>query len=236
LTLGSREATPDMAIVDPFFTRNLPAHITADTGIDVLSHAVEAYTCTWANDFTDGLCLQAARLVANFLPRAVAAGSADDEAREKMANAAALAGMTLGNSQVALAHAMGHAAGAIFKQIPHGRITAIFLPITIEFISQAGYQQERYADLSLMLGLPANDSRSAGDNLAAGVRKLMTQIGLPTSLQAAGVAEADLAAHMELLVEHVEMDASTLMCPRIPESEEIAKLFWAAYHGQLGTE
>jgi alcohol dehydrogenase class IV len=231
LTLGSREATPDIAIVDPAFTAALPAPITADTGIDVLSHAVEAYTCTWANDFTDGLCLQAARLVARHLPAAVAAarsGEADEEAREKMANAAALAGMTLGNSQVALAHAMGHAAGAIFKEVPHGRITAIFLPVTIEFVAAAGLQHDRYADLAAALSLPP------GADLPAGIRTLMQQLDLPTTLAAAGIDRDAFAAHMPTLVEHVEMDAGTLMCPRFPETTEIEYLFWAAYNGESG--
>ena len=197
LTLGSREATPDIAIVDPLFTKNLPAAITADTGIDVLSHAIEAYSCGWANDFTDGLCLQATRMVFNYLPRAVADGPNDEEAREKMANAASIAGMTLGNSQVALAHALGHSAGALFKTIPHGRITAIFLPYTIEFVANGGVG--RYADLAAMIGQSAGDEAEAAQKLAAATRDLMRQVQLPTSLQEAGVSAAELEANMETL-------------------------------------
>ncbi|GJM40928.1 MAG: hypothetical protein DHS20C20_12100 [Ardenticatenaceae bacterium] len=230
LTLGSREATPDIAIVDPIFTKNLPAFITADTGIDVWGHAIEAYSCGWANDFTDGLCLQAARMVYKYLPRAVADGPNDEEAREKMANAASIAGITLGNSQVALAHALGHSAGALFKTIPHGRITAIFLPYTIEFVANGGVG--RYADLAAMIGQPTDDEAEAAKNLVSATRDLMRQIDLPISLQEAGISAADLEENMETLVEHVMIDTNTLMSRRIPEFDEIEKLFQYAFDGR----
>ncbi|MAT96889.1 MAG: alcohol dehydrogenase [Anaerolineaceae bacterium] len=230
LTLGSREATPDIAIVDPLFTKNLPAAITADTGIDVLSHAIEAYSCSWANDFTDGLCLQATRMVFNYLPRAVTDGPNDEEAREKMANAASIAGMTLGNSQVALAHALGHSAGALFKTIPHGRITAIFLPYTIEYVANGGVG--RYADLAAMIGHAASDEAEAAQKLAAATRDLMRQVKLPTSLQEAGISADELETNMETLCEHVMIDTNTLMSRRIPELAEVEKLFQCAYDGR----
>ena len=230
LTLGSREATPDMAIVDPYFTMKLPASITADTGIDALSHAIEAFSCTWANDFTDGLCLKAAKMVFDYLPRAAANGGDDDEAREKMANAASIAGIVLGNSQVALAHAMGHSAGAVFKDVPHGRITAVFLPYTIEFVGNSG--MGRYEDLSRYLGLSVNGETDAAQLLANAVRDLMKTVNLPVSLQEAGVDEGKLKQQLEMLVEHVEMDTNTLMSRRIPETEEVEKLFHYAFAGK----
>ncbi len=230
LTLGTREATPDMAIVDPFFTAHLPRQITADTGIDVLTHAIEAYTCNWANDFTDGLCLQAARMVFTYLPRAVASGAADMEAREKMANAATIAGMTLGNSQVALAHALGHSAGAIFKEIPHGRITAIFLPVTIEYIGNGN--NGRYLDIARAIGIPAEDEATAATLLAQAVRNLLREIGQPTNLHEAGVDKQAFEDALPLMCEHVEVDANTIMSPRIPDMTEIEQLFRYAYHGQ----
>ena len=229
LTLGSREATPDIAIVDPTFTKNLPPQITANTGIDVLSHAIEAYSCTWANDFTDGLCLKAARMVFDYLPRAVANGAEDDEAREKMANAASIAGMVLGNSQVALAHAMGHSAGAVFKQIPHGRITAVFLPYTIEFVGNSGLG--RYADLARYLNLLVTDEQDAAYQLAAAVRELMQKINLPLTLEEAGLDIDEFGQQIPPLVEKVEMDTNTLMSRRIPETEEVEKLFHYAFVG-----
>jgi alcohol dehydrogenase class IV len=231
LTLGSREATPDIAIVDPVFTTHLPPQITADTGIDVLTHAIEAYSCNWANDFTDGLCVQALQMVFAYLPRAVQQGAADPEAREKMANAATIAGMTLGNSQVALAHAMGHSAGALLSHLPHGRITGLLLPYTIEFVANGG--MGRYAELAHMLRLPADDERSAGYALAAAVRQLLRQVNQPTCLQEAGISWAQFEPMLPLLCQHVEIDTNTLMSRRIPESHEVEQLFRYAFSGQV---
>ncbi len=196
----------------------------------MLTHAIEAYTCNWANDFTDGLCLQAIRMVFDYLPRAVANGAADMEAREKMANAASIAGMVLGNSQVALAHALGHSAGGVFKQIPHGRITAVFLPITIQFIAHAGLG--RYRDIAQLLHLPAQDEAESAASLVDAIYHLLDEIDEPKSLQAAGIAPADFEEALPMLVEHVDYDANTLMSPRIPDTPEIEKLLLAAYNGR----
>lgn len=229
LTLGSRETTPDIAIVDPQFTADLPRQLTADTGADVLTHAVEGYTSTWANDFTDGPCLKAIHLVFRYLPRAVERGAEDPRAREKMANAAAIAGLALGNSQVALAHAMGHAAGTCLP-LPHGRITALFLPYTIEFNAAAGVG--RYRDIAYILGLSAEDEAQAAATVARAVRELLVSIGQPRSLLEAGVAEADFEAHLGEICEHTEIDTSILMARRIPERAEIEQLFRYAFRGR----
>ncbi|MDO8945373.1 MAG: iron-containing alcohol dehydrogenase, partial [Desulfobacterales bacterium] len=131
LGLGSREALPDIAILDPAIVADLPPRLTADTGLDALTHAVEGFTSTFHNDFTDGLCLQAARLVFDYLPACCRAG-ADLEARGHLQNAATIAGLGFGNSMAALAHGMGHSLGAAFHT-PHGRAVALFLPYTIEY-------------------------------------------------------------------------------------------------------
>lgn len=229
LTLAVREVTPDLAIVDPQFSANLPRQITADTGIDVLSHALEAYSCTWANDFTDGLCLQVARIVFKYLSRAVFYGADDEEAREKMANAASIAGITLGNSSVALGHAMGHSAGAHFKDIPHGRITAIFMPATMEFVGNSG--EGRYTGMARVLNLRATSHKEAAHNIAEAMRYLMKNINLPLSLQEAGVSLEEFEAILPVLIENVEVDANILQSRRIPESDEIERLFRCTYYG-----
>ena len=230
LTLGSPEATPDMAIVDPYFTAQLPRQVTADTGIDVLTHAMEAYLATWANDFTDGLCLQAMRLVFNYLPRAVANGHGDNEAREKMANAATIAGMVLGNSSVALAHALGHSAGALFHQLPHGRITAIFLPYTLQYVANGG--NGRFQDIANALLLPAASETEAPANVVQAIFNLLETTGLPASLQPAGILEAQFVEMLPIMVEHVEMDANLLMSPRIPDTAEVETLLQYAFNGR----
>ncbi|MGC9349936.1 MAG: iron-containing alcohol dehydrogenase, partial [Anaerolineae bacterium] len=132
LSLGNREATPDIAIVDPDMAMGMPPQLTADTGMDALTHAVEGYTCAWHTEMTDGICLQAVRLIFEHLPKAYANGD-DRAAREHMHNAATLAGLGFGNAMASMAHAAGHALGAAFH-VPHGRAVGLLLPYTIEYI------------------------------------------------------------------------------------------------------
>ncbi len=230
LGLGTREAVADIAIVDPAFTLHLPRDLTAATGMDVLTHAVEGYSSTWANDFTDGLCLQAARLVFEYLPRAVEHGADAPEAREKMANAATIAGLGFGNSMAALAHAMGHSAGAVFH-LHHGRVVGLFLPYTIGYTANGGVG--RYRDLAAFLGLPAESEEEAGKALAEAVRDLARRIGEPTSLQEAGVSRQDFEEHLERLCDLAEADPTIVTSRRIPTRDELARLFRHAYTGRL---
>ncbi len=229
LALGARQAQPDIALVDPAFTMHLPAGMTAATGMDVLTHAVEGFTCTWANDFTDGLCLQAARMVFATLPRAVEAGAEDPEAREKMANAATIAGLGFGNSMASLAHAMGHSAGALFH-LHHGRVVGLLLPYTIEFVAIGG--KGRYAELARFLDLPAQDEQQAGFALADAIRRLAERIGEPLSLRDAGVSTQDFENQLERLCDLAEMDPTVITGFRVPSREELARLFRYAYEGK----
>ncbi len=232
LTLGAREATADIAIVDPQFSQHLPQQVTIDTGIDVLTHAIEGYTCTWANDFTDGPCLKAAHLVFNYLPRAAKNGADDMQAREKMANAAAIAGLALGNSTVALAHALGHSAGALLPQLTHGRITALFLPYTIEFTANGAEDNRRYQDIAYILGLKAENDRQAATELVKAIQGLMSDVGLPLNLADAGISVAEFEEKLPGMVERAEFDANLLAGRRIPDEAEIEKLIRYAYDGR----
>lgn len=229
LALGAREVMADLAIVDPAFTMHLPRGITAATGMDVLTHAIEGFTCTWANDFTDGLCLQAARMVFTYLPRAVEQGAEDPEAREKMANAATLAGLGFGNSMASLAHAMGHSAGAAFH-IHHGRVVGLLLPYTIEFVARGGLG--RYEDLASFLGLPAENEEAAGLALAEAVRDLARRIGEPLSLREAGVSPEQFENALERLCELAESDPTIVTAFRVPTREELMRLFRYAFEGR----
>jgi alcohol dehydrogenase class IV len=230
LTLANREIMASLVIVDPLLSANLPRQVTADAGIDVLNHAIEGYSCTFANDFNDGLALQAAKLVFEYLPRAVADGGNDEEAREKMANAASIAGLSLGNSAVALGHSLGHSAGAYFRTISHGRITAIFMPYTIEFTANAGLG--RYMGLANMLNLPAADEKEAALSLAAAMRNLMREINLPLSLKDAGITRDEFDALLPSIVDHADVDPHIIQSLRIPETEEIELLLRCAYDGK----
>jgi alcohol dehydrogenase class IV len=229
VALGSGVLVPDLAIVDPVFTMNLPPQITADTGMDVLTHAIEGYSCNWANDFTDGLCLKSIQLVFDYLPRAYESGADDLVAREKMHNAAAIAGLGFGNSFAALAHALGHALGAAFHT-PHGRSVGLFLPYTIEFAAQAG--EGRYADIARFLGLPVADDAMGASSLVAAILNLAQSIGMPTSIRALGISQKDFEQAMPALVDNTETDTQMVSSCRVPDTHEVEALFRYAYEGK----
>lgn len=133
--LADYALTPDVAIIDPQFVMSLPKSATADTGMDVLTHAIEAYTSTLASDYTDGLAMQAIEMVFEYLPRAYQNGAADKEAREKMHNASCIAGMAFTNAFLGLNHSMAHKLGGEYH-IPHGRANAILLPYIVAYNGQ----------------------------------------------------------------------------------------------------
>ena len=228
LGLGSRECTPDIAIVDPELVADLPPRLTADTGMDALTHAVEGYTSRWRNDFSDGLCLQAVRLIFRYLPRAYAEGQ-DREAREHMHNAATIAGLGFINSMAGLAHGLGHALGAVFK-VPHGRAVGLFLPYTIEFAAQE--VAERYADLMTAAGLGTPPAEEAGSRFAEAVRDLLKRLEQPTTLRALGIDTQMLESRLTKLVADAESDPSTVTSPRIPDDKEIERLYRYALEGR----
>jgi alcohol dehydrogenase class IV len=228
LALGSRENMADMAIVDPVFVAGLPPQITADTGMDALTHAVEGYTTSWHNDFCDGLCLKAIQLVFDYLPRAVADGE-DKEAREKMHNAATIAGLGFGNSLAAMAHAMGHSLGAAFHT-PHGRAVGLALPYTIEFTGEA--MAERYADIARLIGAACGSSQEAPRLLAQKIRELAKSIQQPLSLQEAGVSAEQFEAALPKLVENAENDATLVASARIPDSAQVQRLYRYLFAGR----
>lgn len=230
MEVASYEFVPTLTIVDPSFSMHMPPQLTADTGIDVLTHAVEGYTSTFANDFSDALCLHAARLVFEYLPRAYRLGAGDPAAREKMAHAATIAALGMGNSHIALAHAMGHSLGAVFG-LPHGRVTGLCLPYTIEFIANGG--ASRYTELARTLGLPSNDERQAALALAQATRDLLREIRQPVSLRAAGIAPEAFEANLDGLCSRTEMDNALATSQRFPYPEDSRRLFEYAYQGKV---
>lgn len=228
IVLGSYELVPDVAIVDPVFTMSLPPRITADTGMDVLTHAVEGFTSRVRNDFSDGLCLKAIQLVLQYLPRAYADGS-DVEAREHMHNAAAIAGLGFGNSQTGLAHAMGHSLGAIFK-LAHGRTVALFLPYSIEYTSQC--DESRYGDIAHMMNLHAHTEAEAAAKVVERIRALQKELEMPLTIRDMGVPEDQLVEALPRLVANSEMDTQLVMNVRVPDGQELRKLYEHAYDGR----
>ncbi len=228
LGLGSRECMPDIAIVDPSLAAAMPPRLTADTGMDALAHAVEGYTSRWHNDFSDGLCLKAVRLVFEYLPRAYENG-ADMEAREHMHNAATIAGLGFINSMAGLAHGMGHPLGAVFK-VPHGRAVGLFLPYTIEFA--AGAVGRRYADLAHTAGLDVAVESQAAAVLAKGVRDLMRRVEQPTTLSELGIDADALEQKLPKLVSDAENDSQTMTSPRIPSDIDLERMYRCAQTGR----
>lgn len=228
LTLIARELQPTLAIVDPSLVMALPPQLTADTGMDALTHAIEAYTTPWQNPFTDGLALQAMELIFRYLARAHADGS-DAEARAGMHTAASLAGLAFSNAALALAHPLAHALGGSFHT-PHGRTVGLFLPYTIQFAAVEG--GPRYAAIARFLGWPAVDEAAGTAALVQQVQQLLAQLGQPTTLRDLGIDRDALAEAMPILRVNAASDPQILTTPRIPDEAEIERLFWYAYEGK----
>ena len=167
--LADYELTPDVAIIDPQYVMSMPKSVTADTGMDVLTHAIEAYVSNMANDYTDGLAIKAIQLVFEYLPKAYHNGS-DELAREKMHNASTIAGMAFSNAFLGINHSIAHKLGAAFN-LPHGRVNAILMPHVIrynakkpsKFAAFPKYESfvadKRYAEIAKALGLPARQQK-----------------------------------------------------------------------------
>ncbi len=229
LGLGNRELIPDLAILDPELVKGLPPRLSADTGLDALTHAIEGFTSTWHNDFSDGLCLKAAQMIFQYLPQ-VHHGEADLDAISHLQNAATIAGLGFGNAMAALAHGMGHALGGVFH-IPHGRAVALCLPYTIEYAVRGEPGSTRYTELAHFLGLSAGTEQQAAESLAEAVRELERQVGQPLSLEECGLTRAQLEADLDLLVQNALSDTQSIMHTRVPEWEDLERLFLACFHG-----
>ena len=228
LSLINREVIPDIAIVDPEMARAMPPQITADTGMDVLTHAVEGYTCGWKNDFTDGLCIRAIQLVFQYLSKAVQNGN-DMEAREKMHNAACIAGIGFINALSSMAHAAGHSLGALFH-IPHGRAVGLFLPYTIEFIGEA--REELWADICYAIRREVPEGKRAATVLTEAIRGLAREISQPLSIKETDIPLDAFSRVMEKLVDNVMADGSLIVSARIPSVAETERFFGYVYEGK----
>jgi len=228
LSLINREIVPDIAIVDPELARAMPPQITADTGMDVLTHAVEGFTCTWKNDFADGLCIKAIQLVFQYLPGAVKDGN-DMEAREKMHNAGCIAGIGYINALAAMAHAAGHSLGALFH-IPHGRAVGLFLPYTIEFIGEA--REELWAEIAYAVKLEIPKGEKAATVLAQAIRGLARSINQPLSIKEMGIPLDSFNKAMGKLIDNVMADGTLIVSARIPNVAETEKFFGYVYEGK----
>lgn len=239
--LADYELTPDVAIIDPQFVMTVPKHITADTGMDVLTHAIEAYVSIMANDFTDGLALKAIQLVFKHLPTAYRNGK-DEVAREKMHNASTIAGMAFANAFLGINHSLAHKLGAEFH-IPHGRANTILMPHVIrynatkpkKFTAFPKYEHfvanERYAEIATMLGLPASTVEEGVESLIKAIVKLAKELDIPMSIESCGIAKKDFEAKVEQLSERAFEDQCTTANPKLPLVTDLADIYRKAYKG-----
>ncbi len=234
--------TPTIAIVDPEFTTNLPARSTADTGMDVLTHAIESYTSVMASDYTDGLALNAIKLVFTYLPRAVKDGKNDLVAREKMHNAATIAGMAFANAFLGITHSLAHKIGAEYHTV-HGRTCAILLPHVIRYNGTMPtklavwpkyeeYQCDRkYLEICNVLGLPAKTPEEATTVLADAVLNLGKEIGIDMNFQSLVPDEKVWESHLEEIAYLAYEDQCTPCNPREPLVTEMMDIMRKAYKG-----
>ena len=240
--LADYRLTPDVAIIDPQFTRSMPKSIVADTGLDVLTHAIEAYVSVMASDYTDGLALHAIEMVFTYLEKSY---NGDPLAREKMHNASCIAGMAFTNAFLGLNHSMAHKLGAECH-IPHGRANAILLPYVIKynatkptkFASFPKYKEyvadERYAKIARRVGLCSADTpiSEAVDCLVKAIRELMTVTERPLCIKDCGVSEAEFMSKVDELSYKAFEDQCTTANPVYPLVSEIKELYREAYYGE----
>ena len=237
--------TPTVAIVDPALTMSLPASITADTGMDVLTHATEAFVSTLASDFTDGLALQAVKMVFEYLPRAVANGKNDPEAREKMHNAATLAGMAFANAFLGMNHSLAHKIGAEFH-VPHGRTNAILLPYVIRYNGtkpekpgvwpKYNYYKadEKSAELARLIGLKFNTVEEGVVAYAKACAEPGADCGIKMSFKEQGLDSKTWMAAREKIAYLAYEDQCSPANPRVPMVQDMVEILTAAYEGDTG--
>ncbi len=235
--------TPSVAIIDPELTKTLPKSATADTGMDVLTHAIESYVSVMASDYTDAFAEKAAKLVFDYLKRAYDYGENDLEAREKMHNASTIAGMAFSNAFLGINHSMAHKLGGEFH-IPHGRANAMLLPYVIKynsekpskFVSFPKYKKyiadKKYSDLAKMLGIGGKNTKEDINNLIESINDLNEHFGIPKTLQDYGISEEEFLSKVDALSELAHEDQCTGANPRYPLVSEIKEIYLKCYYGK----
>ena len=242
--LADYELLPNMAIIDTDFHMSAPKGLTAASGIDAVTHAVEAYASMLATDYTDGLALQSLKNVFKYLPRAYDNGQTDVEAREKMANAATTAGMAFANAFLGICHSMAHKLGA-FHHLPHGVANALMIEEVIRFnasetpVKMGTFSQydhphtlARYAEIADALGLGGKDDNEKLENLIKAINELKAKVGIKATIKDYGIDEADFLARLDEMTEQAFDDQCTGANPRYPLMSELKEMYLNAYYGK----
>ena len=246
--LADYELLPNMAIIDTDFHMSAPKGLTAASGVDAVTHAVEAYAAMLATDYTDGLALQALKNIFKYLPRAYENGQTDVEAREKMANAATMAGMAFANAFLGVCHSMAHKLGA-FHHLPHGVANALMIeevlrfnasetPVKMGTFSQYDHPHTlaRYAEIADYLSLGGKTDKEKLENLIKAINDLKAKVGIKETIKDYGIDEKDFLARLDDMVEQAFDDQCTGANPRYPLMSEIKQMYLNAYYGKHFTE
>lgn len=246
--LADYELLPNMAIVDTDFHMSAPRGLTAASGIDAVTHALEAYASVMATDYTDGLALRALKVIFEYLPRAYDNGQVDVEAREKMANAATMAGMAFANAFLGVCHSMAHKLGA-FHHLPHGIANALMIeevlrfnaseaPVKMGTFSQYDHPHTlaRYAEVADYLGLGGKSDIEKHENLIKAINTLKERVGIKKTIRDYNIDEADFLARLDDMTEQAFDDQCTGANPRYPLMSEIKQMYLNAYYGRHFTE
>lgn len=244
--LADYEILPHMAIIDVDYHMTAPKGLTAASGIDVVTHCTEALASVMSSDYTDGIAIHSLQLCFDYLPRCYDAGTTDLEAREKMANAACMAGMAFGNAFLGICHSLAHKLGA-YHHITHGVANALLLeqvmrfnaserPVKMGTFSQYDYPKtlRKYAQVAERLGLPGKTDQEKLESLIAEFKKLRKHIGIKDTIQEYGVDEKDFLATLDEMVENAFDDQCTGANPRYPLMSEIKQIYLNAYYGNKG--
>ncbi|TYQ17794.1 UNVERIFIED_CONTAM: acetaldehyde dehydrogenase /alcohol dehydrogenase AdhE [Acetivibrio alkalicellulosi] len=240
--LADYELTPDVAIIDPQFVMTMPKDITADTGMDVLTHAIEAYVSILASDFTNGLAIKAIELVFKYLPRSYN-DPTDAIAREKMHNASCIAGMAFTNAFLGINHSLAHKLGGEFN-IPHGRANAVLLPHVIAYNAQKPTKfatfpkygkyvaDYRYAQIARYLNLGGKTQEEQINSLIEEIKNLMKKLNMPSTISECGINEAEFLLKVSAIAERAFEDQCTIANPRYPLVSELEQIYKNAYYGK----
>lgn len=224
--LADFNLTPDIAIIDPELAQTMPAKLTAHTGMDALTHAIEAYVASARSYFSDPLAMQAIVMTKEQLVKSY---EGDKDARNEMHIAQCLAGMAFSNALLGITHSMAHKTGAVFH-IPHGCANAIFLPYVIDFNKKAC--GNRYAAIARNLGLVGNNDNELVDSLTAMIQDMNKKMEIPLTLKEYGVTEEEFKANVDFISENAVKDACTGSNPRSISVEEMKKVFECSFTGE----
>ena len=230
--LIASDMIPDVVFLDPKLTATVPPAITADTGMDVFTHGLEAFVSTKANDFTDAMAEKSIRTVWDYLERCVTNGG-DMDARAHMHNASCMAGMAFNVASLGICHSMAHALGAQFH-LPHGRCNAVLLPIIIEY--NAGFEIPgesdallRYLDIARLLGITAGTNKATIHFMVRQIRDFMVRLGIPVHFKELNIDGDDFLQSIDIMAENALKDRCTVTNPRVPSAEHIKQLYRKLY-------